>query len=412
MNKRMRVVIIVLLIVFGGLIAFNLIKQSMTRYYLDHYQPPAVTVSAIQTQKSDWHPYLTSIGTFIAENGVDVNTQLGGKVTAIHFTSGQYIEKDSPLIDIDDTVEQALLKFHQANLSLQKINYQRQADLLKRNATALSNVDEARAKMLQATANVENTEATINLKHIKAPFSGKLGIRQIDLGQFVQPGATNIVTLQSLDPIFLVFYVPEQYLNRIQDGQSIYFTLEQNPGIEFKGTITAINSKIDPKTHNIQVQATIDNCPAYKTSVFKDRLAKQQADGRLVVMCSTAWNQTNKIQQFNFIPGMFAAIEIEQPVLHDVIVVPTTAISYSMYGDSVFIVETHQDEQQREISTVKRVYVTTGETRGNYTVIKKGIESNQWIVTAGELKLQDNTAVIIDTQQNLIDHDNIELLGE
>lgn len=412
MNKRMRVMIIVLLIIFGGLIAFNLIKQSVTQYYLNHYQPPAVTVSAIQTKKSDWHPYLASIGTFIAENGVDVNTQSGGKVTAIHFTSGQYIEKGIPLIDIDDTVEQALLKFHQANLSLQKINYQRQMDLLKRNATALSNVDEARAKMLQATANVENTEATINLKHIKAPFSGMLGIRQIDLGQFIQPGVTNIVTLQSLDPIFLVFYVPEQYLNRIQNGQPIYFTLEQNPGIEFKGTITAINSKIDPKTHNIQVQATIDNCPAYKTNMFKDRLAKQQTDGRFVVMCSTTWNQTNKLQQFNFIPGMFAAIEIEQPVLHDVIVVPSTAISYSMYGDSVFVVETHKDEQQQEISTVKRVYVMTGETRGNYTVIKKGLESNQWVVTAGELKLQDNTAVIIDTKQNLIDHDNIELLGE
>lgn len=384
MNKPKSKVILALLIIFGGLIAYNLIKQTLTHYYLEHYQVPAVTVSAIKVQLSEWHPSLSTIGTFVAENGVEVNTQSAGKVTKIYFQSGEYVEKDRPLIDIDDSVEQALLKFHQANLILQQTNYQRQTDLLKRNATAVSNVDEARAKMLQAQANVENTQATIDLKHIKAPFSGLLGIRQIDLGQYIQPGITPIVSLQSLDPIYLNFYIPEQYLNSIKTGQNIRFSVEQNPGITFKGVITAINSKVDEKTHNIQVQATVKN-------ILRDE---------------------NNQHDMNFIPGMFANIEVEQPVLHDVLAVPTTAISYTMYGDSVFVINQHQNKNKKDVFTVKRVYVTPGETQGNYTIIKQGLEPNQLVVSAGELKLQDGTEVVIDTTHPLLDHDDITLLGQ
>ena len=409
----MRKMIIVIVILFGGLITYNLIKQTIVRYYFAHYQVPAVTVSAVMTKPIDWHPYFASVGTFVAFNGVDVSTQSAGKVTAIHFNSGQYVEKDSPLIDIDDSVDQALLKFHQAHLVLQKTNYQRQTDLLKRNATAVSNVDEARAKLLQAEANVENTQAKINLKHIKAPFTGLLGIRQINLGQYVQPGTTTIVPLQSLDPIYLRFYIPEQYLNLVKIGQKILFTVEQNPGIDFNGEITAIDSKIDAKTHNIQVQATVENCPALSSEQFSqsDLLTERKnlADDRYAVTCRT---QANKSPQYNFIPGMFSTIELEQPVIHDVIAVPSTAISYTMYGDSVFVVEKHQNQTQRDILTVKRVYVTPGETHGNYTVIKKGLQSNQLVVTAGELKLKDGTEVIIDSNNVLVDHNNIDLLGE
>ena len=412
----MRKMIIVIVILFGGLIAYNLIKQTIVHYYFAHYQVPAVTVSAVMTKPIDWHPYFASVGTFVAINGVDVSTQSAGKVTAIHFKSGQYIDKESPLVDIDDSVDQALLKFHQADLVLQKTNYQRQTDLLKRNATAVSNVDEARAKMLQAAANVENTQAKINLKHIKAPFTGLLGIRQIDLGQYVQPGTTTIVPLQSLDPIYLRFYIPEQYLNLVKIGQKILFTVEQNPGIDFNGEITAIDSKIDAKTHNIQVQATIENCPALSSEQFSqsDLLTerKKLAEDRYTVTCSTASNQANKLLQYNFIPGMFSAIELEQPVIHDVIAVPSTAISYTMYGDSVFVVQKHQDQAHKDILTVKRVYVTPGEIHGNYTVIKKGLQANQLVVSAGELKLQDGTEVILDSNNVLVDHNNIDLLGE
>lgn len=418
MKIRMSKTVLALLVIFGGLIVYNIIKQSVTQYYLNHYQLPAVTVSAVKVIPRDWHPYLASIGTFVAINGVDVNTQSAGKVTKIYFNSGEYVEKDRLLIDIDDSVEQALLKFHQANLVLQQANYQRQTDLIKRNATAVSTVDEARAKMLQAQANVENTQATIDLKHIKAPFAGQLGIRQIDLGQYIQPGTTSIVSLQSLDPIYLNFYMPEQTINSIKIGQNIRFSVEQNPGLYFTGKITAINSKIDEKTHNIQVQATVENCarhPEQNEESLKhqewSRNARQDSETN-TIPCSTEDNQKQHIQQFNFIPGMFAHIEVEQPVLRNVIAIPTTAIAYSMYGDSVFVINQQRNKAQKDVLTVKRVYVTPGETQGNDTLIKQGIEPNQLIVTAGELKLQDGTEVIIDSSHPLINHDDISVLGE
>lgn len=397
MNKRMKRIFLALLIIFGALIAYNIIKQSLTKYFLNHYQVPAVTVAAVQIKPRDWHPYLSSIGTFVAINGVEVNTQSAGKVTKIYFNSGEYVEKNQPLIDIDDSVEQAQLKFHQANLILQQANYQRQTDLLKRNATSASVVDEARAKMLQAQANVENTQATIDLKHIKAPFSGKLGIRQIDLGQYIQPGITPIVSLQSLDPIYLNFYIPEQYIKSIKIDQKVHFSIEQNPDQQFTGKITAINSKVDEKTHNIQVQATVENSIRHSERNEGSHDIDQ--------------NNTNK-HDMNFIPGMFANIEVEQPVLHDVIAVPSTAISYTMYGDSVFIVNQHKNDSQQDVYTVKRVYVTPGDTQGNYTIIKQGIQPNQMVVTSGELKLQDGTEVVIDSSHSLIDHADINLLGE
>ncbi|PJD91542.1 MAG: efflux transporter periplasmic adaptor subunit [Legionella sp.] len=415
MTKRMTTMIISLLIVFGGLIGFNLIKQGLMTYYLNHYQPPAVTVSTVVAKKENWHPFISSVGNFVAINGVDISAQSAGKVSAIHFESGQHVEKDSPLIDIEDSVEQATLKFNQADLTLQQTNFSRQTDLLKRNATAVSSLDEAKARMLEATANLEKTQASIDLKHIKAPFSGMLGIRQINLGEYIRPGQTTIVSLQSLDPIYLHFYIPEQYIDMIKVNQNIEFTVEQNPNTIFKGKITAINSKIDENTHNIQIQAVTANCPSINPDEFhtSDLLtSKKLPTGKYLAICDTTQNETNDIKQFNFIPGMFASIEVEQPTIPDVIVLPTTSISYTMYGDSVFVVEKQTDKSGKNVFTVKQVFVTTGETRGNYTVIKSGIKANQLVVAAGDLKLQNGTQVTINNSIQLTDHDNIELLGE
>ena len=416
MNKRMKWMILAVVIVFGGLITYNLVKQAFIRSYFSHYKVPAVVVSAIKVTPIDWHPYFSSVGTFMATNGVDVSSQSAGKITAIHFESGQHIEKDSPLVDIEDSVEQAQLKFYEANLVLQKTNYQRQKDLLKRNATPVSTLDDARAKLLQAEANVENTQAKINLKHIKAPFSGLLGLRQVDMGQYVLPGTTSIVSLQSFDPIYLRFYIPEQYLNTIHIGQKIFFSVEQNQGIKFNGDISAIDSKIDSKTHNIQVQAVIQNCPALSTEELLQSgqvsQRKKPSDLGKIVTCNTAKNIANHVLQYNFIPGMFSAIELEQPAMRNVIAIPSTAISYTMYGDSVFVVEKHPSPEHNHTLIAKRVYVITDETQGNYTIIKKGLKANQLVVIAGELKLQDGVEVTLDPNNLLVDHDNLELLGE
>jgi membrane fusion protein, multidrug efflux system len=412
LKKRMTIMVITLIIVFGGLVLFNVIKGIMIKRFFAHFQAPTVTVSSVVVNEKNWEPYLTAVGNFSAINGVDVNAQAMGNVVAIHFTSGQYIGKNQPLIDIDDSVDQATLKFNQADLTLQQVNYKRQTDLLKRNATSTSSVDEAQAKLLESQANLEKTQALIQQKHITSPFAGQLGIRQIDLGQYIAPGETAIVTLQSLDPLFLEFYLPEQLLGRLQIDQGITFGTEQNPNLLFKGKITAINSKIDTNTHMIKVQATVPNCPSEALKHLSQspllRVEKNELENKSVVVCDTQRNQDNNITAFHFIPGMFASIKIEQPMIPNVLVVPSTAISYTLYGDSVFVIEkTKQNTLQ-----VKRVFVTTGEQQGNDTVIAKGLKKGQLVVSSGELKLQDGTPVTINNDFLLHNTQNPSLLGQ
>lgn len=419
LKKRMIIMIIALIIVFGGIIGFNLFKSYMMKRFFAHFEMPAVTVSSVTAEKRDWRPALPAVGNFVAINGVDVNSQASGKVTQIHFDSGEFVEKGKPLIDIDDRVEQATLQFNQAELTLQQINYKRQTDLFKRGATPSSSVDEARAKLEQAQAEAEKTKTLISQKHIKAPFSGQLGIRQINLGQYITPGQTSIVPLQSMDPLFLEFYLPEHLLKRIHVMQDITFTVEQNPGLIFTGKITAINAKVDINTHNIKVQATVPNCPveALKNPTQSKlvKTKKLETHDEWVVECNTELNSKQNIKNFNFIPGMFADIKVRQPTKSDVVVLPTTAISYSLYGDSVYIIESDkskEDKKGQEIYRVKRVFVTTGDQQGNFTVVTSGLKAGQTVVGAGALKLQDGTRVIINNDVKLNDKVNPETLSE
>lgn len=403
MNKRMTIMITALVIVFGGIIGFNLFKGYKIRQFFADFQPPPISVSSVTAVKKDWQPYINAVGNFVAINGVDVNSQASGNVVTIHFDSGQFVEKDKPLIDIDDSVDQANLKFNQADMALKDLNYQRQINLFKRGATPSSSVDETKASLAQAQANVEKIQAEIKQKHITAPFSGKLGIRQVNLGQYITPGQTSIVTLQSLDPLYLEFNLPEQLFKSLHIGQGIRFHVDEFPNALFEGKISAINSKIDTNTHNILVQAILPNCPALhgqdpaKSPLVSVR--KPKDDTRSIVTCRTETNTKNHVDQFVFMPGMFTSIAVEQPSIPDVVVLPSTAISYSLYGNSVFIIEPlktpEKDKQGRDIMQVRRVFVSTGEQEGNDTIIKSGVKPGQLVVSSGELKLQNNARVII-----------------
>ncbi|WP_025385323.1 efflux RND transporter periplasmic adaptor subunit [Legionella oakridgensis] len=420
MKKRMIVMIIALSVVFGGIMSFNLFKAYMMKRFFAHYEPPAVTVSSVTAVERSWEPAIAAVGNFVAMNGVDVNSEASGNVVAIHFDSGQFVAKDKPLIDIDDTVDQATLKFNQSELTLQQINFKRQEDLFKRGATPISSLDAAKAKLVQAQADVEKTEAIIRQKHIAAPFSGQLGIRQVNLGQYITPGQTSIVTLQSMDPLFLEFYLPENLLKRLHLNQKITLSVEQSPGLLFEGKITAINSKVDINTHNILVQATVPNCPVKAlTNPLHSSLItakKQKYDNKLLITCDSNLNISNKVVEFNFIPGMFAAIEVEQPKIPNVVVLPTTAISYSLYGNSVYVIkkdeESTKDQDGKDILRVKRVFVTTGDQQGNYTVIKSGVKAGDMVVSSGELKLQNDTRVVINNDVVLKDTMDLSTLSE
>lgn len=412
MKKRMTIMGIGLALVFGGLIAFNLIRSLMMSYFFSHHTPPAVTVSASLAQAVDWQPHISAVGNFAAIDGVEVNSEASGKVVKVDFDSGLYVEKDSPLVTIDDSVEQAELKFNLSELTLKELDYKRQTDLLKKGATPGSLVDEAKAHLQQAQAKVEQIQAQINRKHIKAPFTGRLGISQINLGQYITPGQTSIVSLQSLDPLYLEFYLPEQWYKSISLNQNLLFAVEEFPQLLFRGTITAVNSKIDLNTHNLLIQATVPNCSAQ--AIKNPRNSKllhaiQEPRGnKLILTCHSDLNKKSQIRDYLFIPGMFASIAIDQPAKPNTVIVPSTAISYSLYGSSVYKVEKNKEGSL----FVTRVYVTTGEQGGNYTVIKKGIQAGTLVVTTGDLKLQSGTAVVINNSVPLNTDTDPNTLGE
>jgi membrane fusion protein (multidrug efflux system) len=307
-----------------------------------------------------------------------------------------------------------MLKFNQAELTLKELNYKRQTDLFKKGATPSSSVDEAKANLQQAQAHVEQMQAQITQKHIQAPFNGRLGIRLVNIGEYITPGRTTIVSLQSLDPLYLEFYLPEQYYKKIKVGQDILFSVEEFPRALFKATITALNSKVDLTTHNIQIQAVLPNCPADAVkNPSKSPLVKTQQEKRgskLIVTCNSEVNQKNQIRNFVFMPGMFASLEIAQPMEPNTIIVPSTAITYSLYGNAVYVI--NKDKEKPNLLTVNRVFVNTGEQEGNFTVIKSGIKAGQTIVTTGDLKLQNGTPVVINNDVVLDKDVNLKTLGQ
>jgi membrane fusion protein (multidrug efflux system) len=260
--------------------------------------------------------------------------------------------------------------------------------------------------------------AQINQKHIKAPFAGRLGIRQVNLGQYVSPGQTSVVSLQSMDPLYLDFYLPEQYYKQIKIDQPITFTVQEFPDLIFEGKISAINSKIDLTTHNVQVQATLANCPTEavkdpKNSTLIKTKTIERSD-KLIINCNSDDNRNNKVNQFVFIPGMFSSIQIKQAAEPNTIIVPSTAISYSLYGNSVYLIEKSKESGKNGEPqlVVKRIFVATGEQEGNYTVIKRGIKAGQEIVSTGDLKLQNGTPIRINNSVKLDSEPNVDKIGQ
>lgn len=377
LSKRMIILLIILAVVFGGIVGYNLFRGYMMGQYFASFEPPPITVSAVNAKEENWQSILQTVGSFVAIDGVDISAQATGIVEELSFESGEHVKAGAPLLVINDDVDQATLKSNMATLLLKKLNFERQIRLKTTGFAAMSSIDQARADLDNAAASVQQIEATIAQKHIKAPFDGKLGIRQVSLGQYITPGQTVIVTLQRLDPLYLQFYVPEQQLPNLYEGQPIVFYVDALPKKPFSGKITAINSKIDTNTHNVLVQATVNN------------QKKTHSD------------------DFAFAPGMFAKIDVLMAQKNNAIVLPLTAVSYTLYGDSVYVIE-----KKKEKLRVYRRFVTTGEKRGNQVVVLSGLKTGEQVVQSGQLKLHDGTAVSINNQIMLEDVKNVSALGQ
>jgi membrane fusion protein (multidrug efflux system) len=360
MKKRMvlTLVAIAIFVTAIGAVKYGQIKKGMAMQ--GAFQPPPEAVTTVVAKKEPWPTTLSSIGTVVAVHGVTVAADLPGIVGRIAFESGRMVREGDLLVQLDTKQEQAQLTAAQAQLELARINLDRMQGLKEKGIAAQADLDKAEAEFKQAEAKTGEIRATIARKTIRAPFSGILGIRQVDLGQYVQGGSA-IVPLQSLHPIYVRFSVPQQEAGRVRVGGDVAVT-SQGSGIRAEGKITAIDSVIDPATRNVQVQATLPN-----------------ADGKLK-------------------PGMFVETNMVLGTPESLVALPATAINHAPYGDSVFIVTEMKDPKGKTYKGVRQQFVKVGTGRGDQVAVLSGVEPGEEVVTSGVFKLRNGAAVQVNNE--------------
>lgn len=364
MSKTMWGVIILILIVLVGTITFDVVRNHMIAEYMKNFKVPAQTVETVTATEQTWSPKLYSVGTLTAINGVDVSSEVSGMVVSIHFKSGDEVKEGQSLVQLDDAFDRSKLRNDLASLHLARVQFERQKTLVKTGSTAQQDLDEARAKLESMEAEVSGDRVTISKKNIRAPFSGKVGIRLIDLGEYISAGKA-LVSLQSLDPLFIDFNLPEQDLKKVYVGQPIDIQISAYPDKKFQAKLIAINSKVDTDTRNFQVRAEVPN--------------------------------KNKM----LYPGVFANVFVNLPKQKNVVTIPQTAVNYTLYGDSVYVVKKEKSKDGKTILRAVQQQVTLGEQRGTVVAITKGLKAGQEIVSAGQVKIQNNSLITINNSMAL-----------
>lgn len=325
------------------------------------HQKQISTVSDEVARQEIWQPNFTSVGNLDPVQGADISNQVAGNVVSIGFDSGQEVQQGQLLVQLDDSNERAQLQGYQAQLQLAELNDKRSHDLFAKKLISQSDADTADVNLKQAEANVANTQADIAKKTIRAPFAGHAGIRNVNLGQYL-PAGTVIVTLQALDHMYASFTLPEQALPSLAPRQAVDVTVDAFPGQKFTGEINAIDSKVDPSSHTIRVQGLITN-PQHKLRA-----------------------------------GMFANVTVSAGKPQQVVTVPKAAVTFSLYGDSVFVVapdKEQKDDKGDPALTVTEVFVKLGDERGPRVAITEGLKSGDMIVTSGMQKLHTGALVQI-----------------
>ena len=356
MKKRLLIVLtslFVLVAVIGGIKALQIRRMIASAA---EAVPPPLPVTTATARKASWESLLTAVGSCEAVQGVKVTAELSGKVVRVAFTPGTTVRKGALLVQQDVSTETAQLRAVKARLALAKTNLARVKKLLAQNAVPVAENDAARAAVDQAAAEADTIRATISKKTIRAPFAGSLGIRQINLGQVINPGDV-IVSLQSIDPIHVNFRLPQQYLSRVQPGLTVRITNDALAGEAIDGEVTAINPQVDTATRNVEIQATV----------------------------------SNKAGQLR--PGMFANVSVVLPGKKEVLAVPATAIMHAPYSDSVFVVS--------DKKTVRQQLVRLGEKRGDYVAVVQWLKPGQEVVSTGVFKLRDGQPVRVDNSLSL-----------
>src|SRR6266849_4056164 len=360
MARRLILVVGVMAILLGGL-GFVKFRQIESAVHASAFQPPPEAVTSIVTRREQWPATMSAIGTMEAVHGVTVSADLPGTVARINFDSGKPVHEGDILVELDIRQERAQLASLEAQSELARVNFGRMQQLVNDGVISRLEFDQATAQQKATEANVAEIRAIIARKTIRAPFSGILGIRKVNLGQYL-PAGSPIVSNQSLNPIYVNIGVPQQAAAQVQVGHKLRVTTEDVKDKVFTGSVTAIDSEVDQTTRNIQVQATLAN-----------------PDGKLR-------------------PGMFVQVELPVGAGRPVIALPASAINYAPYGDSVFVITDLKDAQGKTYRGVKQEFVKLEGSRGDQVGVISGLNPGDEVVTSGVFKLRNGAAVQVNNK--------------
>jgi membrane fusion protein (multidrug efflux system) len=363
LGRRMTIMLCGVFLLLGLIFGFNQLKTFMIKHFIAGMGLPPATVSTMVVETTAWQPKLSSVGNVRAFRGVDLSTEIGGLVQAVPIKSGMDVKEGDLLIKLNDASDVAQLNSLKALADLAKVINERDRRQLEIQAISKNVFDTSKADAKSKQAQVEQQTALVAKKNLKAPFSGRVGIVMINPGQFVNPG-DKLLTLQTLDPIFVDFNLPQSNAEQIQVGQEIVVTTDAFKGSSFTGKVTAVSPKVDTNTRNIQIEAQLAN-PDKK-----------------------------------ILPGMFANVNIKLGDEVKMLTLPQTAVTYNPYGSTVFIAKPtgKKDKQGKPAFEAQQVFVTTGPTRGDQVAILKGVEEGATVVTSGQLKLKNGTPLIVNNK--------------
>ncbi len=362
MTKRMVIMLAVVGLLFGGIFGYKAFMGIMMKKYMSAGGMPPVTVSTIHAANAAWQPQLKAVGSLRAVRGVDLAGEISGLVRSVHFKSGDEVKAGQLLVQLNADPDIAQLHALEAAADLAEITYERDKKQIEAQAISQSTLDSASADLKSKQAQVAQQAAVVAKKAIRAPFAGRLGISLVNPGQYLNSGE-KIVTLQSLDSIFVDFSLPQQELSLVSTGQTAIAFIDAYPGKTFIGKITAINPKVDPGSRNVQVEAVFAN------------------PGR------------------ELLPGMFATVEVLYGAAQHYLTLPRTAVTFNPYGETVYIVEEKgKDKAGKKALIARQTFVTLGPARGDQVAILSGVKEGDQVVTSGQLKIKNNSAVIINNQ--------------
>jgi membrane fusion protein, multidrug efflux system len=356
MARKLAVAILLVLVVIGAVAGVKVMQIKTLMAAGKSFTPPPETISSAVVKQETWQNTLSAIGSIAAVQGVNITPELPGLIREIAFEPGAMVNKGDLLVKLDTSSEEAQLRAVEAQVDLAKINLERVRSLRKGDTIAQSELDTAEATLKQLQANADAIRTTIAKKTIRAPFDGHLGIRLVNVGQYLEPGKP-IVSLQSLSPVFVDFSLPQQELGRLKTGMSVRLTTDAYTNRVFEGMLSTINPDLESSTRSLSLQATVAN---------QDQALR---------------------------PGMFARAEVLLPENQNVIVIPTTSILSAPFGDSVYLIDAEVKAGRTNL-TVHQQFVRTGRARGDFISIETGLKPGQRVVTSGVFKLRNGTSVV------------------